>query len=394
MRDRAANPVWGDGWPAIRDMWALDPRVIHLNHGSFGAVPLAVQLRRQTWQDRMDANPMGFFSRELAGEVERARLICAEFVGAEPAGFAFVNNATTGASAVVASLPLRAGAQVLVTDHGYGAVIYAVIRACHDAGAELVTVPVPLDASAEAIEAAILDRVTERTALAVIDHISSPTARRFPVERLIPALHDRGVPVLVDGAHAPGMVPVDLDALEPDFWIGNFHKWVCAPRGSAGLWVAPRWRGNMRSLVVSWRESEGYPYSYSMIGTVDHSPWLATPEALAFMTRLGWEEVWQHNIALVGYGQRIVAEALGLDPDRLVVEPALSMRPLALPAGVAATSADAYALMGRIATELLVETAISPWNGVGVLRLSAQLYNCPADYETLASGLPRLLGIG
>ncbi|MGH8834616.1 MAG: aminotransferase class V-fold PLP-dependent enzyme [Actinomycetes bacterium] len=394
MTDRDANPVWGEGWPAIRDLWALDPRVIHLNHGSFGAVPLPVQLRQQTWQDRMNANPMGFFSRELADEVERARLICAEFLGAEPAGFAFVNNSTTGASAVVASLPLHAGAQVLVTDHGYGAVIYAVTRACHDAGAELVTVPIPLDTPVDTIEAAILDRVTERTALAVIDHISSPTARRFPVERLVPALRDRAVPVLVDGAHAPGMVPVDLDALEPDFWIGNFHKWVCAPRGSAGLWVAPQWRRTMRSLVVSWRESEGYPFSFSMIGTVDHSPWLTTPEALALMNRLGWEQVRQHNVALVGYGQRIVAEALGLDPDRLVVEPALSMRPLTLPAGVAETKPDADALMRRIATELQVETSISPWNGVGLLRLSAQLYNCPADYERLACGLPPLLGIG
>jgi len=393
VTDPGANPVWGDGWPAIRDLWALDPRVSHLNHGSFGAVPLVVQLRQQTWQDRMNANPMGFFSRELAGEVERARLLCAEFLGAERAGFALVNNATTGANAVVASLPLRAGAQVLVTDHGYGSVIYAVARACRGAGAELVTVSIPLEAPADAIETAILDRVTERTALAVIDHISSPTARKFPVERLIPALRDRGVPVLVDGAHAPGMVPVNLDALEPDFWIGNFHKWVCAPCGSAGLWVAPQWRSGMRSLVVSWREFEGYPFSFSMIGTSDPSPWLTAPEAMAFMTRLGWEQVRQHNIALVGYGQRIIAEALGLDPDRLVAEPALSMRPLALPAGVAETKPDADALMRRIATELLVETSISSWNGVGLLRLSAQLYNCPADYERLASGLPRLLGI-
>lgn len=391
MTGRGANPFWGEGWPAIRDLWALDPRVVHLNHGSFGAVPLAVHLRQQTWQDRMNANPMRFFTRELAVEVERARLTCAEFLGADPTGFAFVNNSTTGANAVVASLPLWPGAQVLVTDHGYGAVIYAMARACHDAGAELVTVPIPLDASASVIEAAILDAVTERTALAVIDHITSPTARRFPIERLIPALRDLGVPVLIDGAHGPGMVPVDVDALEPDFWIGNFHKWVCAPRGSAGLWVAPRWRSRMRSLVVSWREFEGYPFSYSMIGTTDHSAWLATPEALAFMTRFGWEQVREHNVALVGYGQRVVAEALRLDPDRLVIEPSLTMRPLPLPEGIATNRLDADALMRRIADELLVETVISPWNGVGLLRLSAQLYNCPGDYEKLADGLPRLL---
>jgi len=388
---RSANPFWGEAWPAIRDLWALDPDVAHLNHGGFGAVPLAVHVRQQTWQDRVNGNPTRFYCREFAAEVERARLICAEFLGADPAGFAFVNNATTGVNAVVASLPLRPGAQVLVTDHGYGSVIYAMARACDDAGAELVTVPIPLNAHPAGIEAAILGAINDRTALAVVDHITSPTARRFPVERLIPAFRSLGVPLLIDGAHVPGMEPVELDELAPDFWIGNFHKWACAPRGSAGLWVAPRWRERMRSLVVSWREFEGYPFSYSMIGTNDHSAWLATPEALAFMTRLGWEEVREHNIALVGYGQRVIAEALGVDPDELVAEPWLSMRPLPLPGGAGATRVEAEALMERVANELAVETVISSWNGVGLLRLSAQVYNCPTDYERLADGLPRIL---
>ena len=178
MAGRSANPFWGEGWPAIRDLWALDPGVAHLNHGGFGAVPLAVHVRQQTWQDRMNGNPTRFYCREFAAEVERARLICAEFLGADPAGFAFVNNATTGANAVVASLPLRPGAQVLVTDHGYGSVIYAMARACNDAGAELVTVPIPLNAHPGGIEAAILGAINDRTALAVVDHITSPTARR------------------------------------------------------------------------------------------------------------------------------------------------------------------------------------------------------------------------
>ncbi len=352
-----------------------------------------MQLRQQTWQDRMDANPMRFFTRELATEVERARPICADFLGADPAGFAFVSNVTTGANAVAASLPLRPGSEVVVTDHGYGTVTLTIARACRDAGAQLVEVPIRLDADAAGIESAILGAISDRTTLAVIDHITSPTARVFPVDRLIPALRARGVPVPVDGAHAPGMTPVDLDGLDPDFWIGNFHKWACAPRGSAALWVASPWRSSMRSLVVSWGEAEGFPYSYSMVGTADHSAWLATPEALAFMARLGWRQVRDHNAALVGYGQRVIAEALRLDPDGLVAETALAMRVLPLPNGTAGTQPAAEALMLRIAEELAVETAIAPWSGIGLLRLSAQLYNCPADYERLAAGLPRLVGL-
>ena len=250
----------------------------------------------------MHTNPMRFFKREQRPSVESARERAAAFVGADPAGFALIPNATSGASTVLSAIALEPGDEVLVTDHGYGAVSYAVERACARTGARMVTAEVPLDAAAELIEQVLVGAVTPRTRLAVIDHVTSPTARRFPVERLVPALRDRGVAVLVDAAHAPGMLPLDLTALDPDYWVGNFHKWACAPSGSAGLYVSARHRATIRPLVASWNEPYGYPRAFDYLGTADLTPWLATPAALDLFDRLGWGDVRRHNRALVAEG--------------------------------------------------------------------------------------------
>ncbi len=274
-------------WPEARALWRLDPDVAHLNHGSFGAVPGPVADVQQELRDRMHANPVRFFKVERQPLIEAAREAAAAFVGADPAGFALVTNATTGASSVLAGFPLEPGDEVLVTDHGYGAVTYAVERACARSGARLVTVAVPLDADAATIEGLITAAVTPRTRLAVIDHITSPTARLFPVERIVPALRERGVAVFVDAAHAPGMLPVDLAALEPDFWTGNFHKWPCVPAGTGGLYVAPRWRAQIRPLVASWNEPLGFPQAFDDYGTADPTAWLAAPATFDLLGGLG-----------------------------------------------------------------------------------------------------------
>jgi isopenicillin-N epimerase len=384
------NSFWGEDWVRVRAMWGLDPERLHLNHGSFGAMPGPVVEAQRRWRRRLEANPVRFF-RELGPAVEAVRLEVAAFLCADPDGTALVTNATTGANAVLASFPLGPGDEVLVTDHGYGAVTAAATRVCAGAGARLTVAEVPLEADGAAVVERVLDAVTERTRLALVDQITSPTARLFPVAELVAALHERGVAVLVDGAHGPGMIPVDLGASAPDFWVGNLHKWVCAPPGSAALYVAREWRARIHALVVSWREDEGFPCSFSMGGTADLTPWLAAPAALALFAELGWDRVRAHNRALAAYGQSVVGSGLGVDRSELLGDEAVCMRLVPLPHGLGRTRESAHLVRGRIADELGAETAVSSWNGRGLLRLSAHVYNSPQDYERLADRLPQLL---
>ncbi len=372
----------------VRALWPLDPGVAHLNHGSYGAVPRPVQQEQDRWRARMDANPVRFFRREWQPAVAEARLRAADFLGADPDGIALVPNATAGAGAVLAAFPLRAGDEVLVTDHGYGAVTAAARRACARAGARLVTAAFPLVCTEEQIRAAVLGAVGARTRLAVLDHATSPTARLLPVARLVPALQARGVAVLVDGAHSPGMLPVDLGVLRPDFWVGNFHKWVCAPRGAAALWAAPQHRSRLPAPVVSWREDEGYPHSFSLPGTVDSSAILSLPAALALFERLGGQRrIMARNNALAGYGRSVLADALGLGRAEYPQEAGMSMAALPLPERLAGPDRVQMLLADRAGAE----TAVSEWQGRLVLRISAQLYNRPEEYRRLAEALPALL---
>jgi len=391
MPHAGTNPFWGPDWADIRALWPLDPKVAHLNHGSFGAVPTPVQRRQAEYRERAAANPMRFFKRELPAERERARRAVAAFLGADPDGLAFVPNATTGISGVLRSLPLTSGDEVVITDHCYGAIQLAVAATVRYAKARLITVRIPLDATPPDIVARVSAAVTARTALVLIDHVTSSTARLFPVAEVVRAIHDRSVPVLVDGAHAPGMLSVDLEGLAPDFWVGNLHKWVCAPQGAGVLYAGEARRRGMRSVVVSWGEQMGFPLSYGEIGTTDQSAWLAAPAAVDLLGSLGWDRVRRHNADLVRYGQRLIAGALGVDLSAQHADPGLSMRIIPLPSGVGADEAAADDLITMIADGLAVEVAATAWRGQGLLRLSAQVYNRPADYAALADGLPALL---
>jgi isopenicillin-N epimerase len=380
------------------ELWPLDPKLLHLNHGSFGAVPSAVLAEQQRWRERMEGNPTGFFRRELQPALEGARLAACAFLGADAGGLTFVQNSTSGVGAVLASFPLVAGDEVLVTDHVYAAVLFGARKAAERVGASVVVAPVALGASDDEAVAALVAKVTDRTRLAIVDQVTSATAQAFPVARIVAALQDRGVAVLVDGAHAPGLLPVDLSVLRPDFWTGNFHKWPCSPRGSAGLFVAERWRGTVGSFPVSWREDEGFPYSFLLPGTVDSSAWLSVPAALEFFGRWGWSAVRERNGALAAYGQRVVAEAIGADVSGMpgnaggsaVGGAGLAMRLVPLP-GVLADPVAADALRDRLADEFGIESVINVWGGRALLRVSAQLYNREADYERLAVAVRSLL---
>lgn len=379
------------GWEPARLLWSLDASVSHLNHGSFGAVPVPVQRAQFRLREEAEANPMKFFARGLRDRVRLTRRHLAKFVGADPEGTAFVPNVTTAVTAILRSLELRAGDEVLITDHAYGAVAIAVRTVCRAAGAVEVIVPVPLVATDADIVELIRARVGPRTRFAVIDQVTSPTARLFPVHALAGALQREGVVVLVDAAHAPGLLEVDVTGLGADFWIGNLHKWACAPRGTALLAVAPRWRSSMLSPVVSWAEQDGFPDSFEQAGTVDLTGWLAAPVAVHTLAAFGWGRLRERNAGLVAWGQDLVGRAMGADPDDLRGDPGVSMRILELPDGIATTQVQAQALQARIAAEIGCEVAVVAWNGRGLLRLSAHAYNQTTDYRRLAAGLPALL---
>ncbi len=229
-------------------MWTIDPGVAFLNHGSFGATPRPVLEAQSRLRAEIEAEPVLFLDRSYADRVAAARAPVAAFLGADPAGLAFVPNATTGVATAVAAFPVAPGTEIVTTDHVYGGVRVVLRNAAERHGATLVEVPVGLAADGAA---AVLDAVSERTAIVVVDAVTSPTALRFPVAEVVAGCRARGVPCVVDAAHAPGLVPVDLAALDADCWTGNLHKWCCAPKGAAVLVVREELRDRVRPLVRS-----------------------------------------------------------------------------------------------------------------------------------------------
>ena len=394
MTDLAAPP------PAVNplhlpDLWEPAPAVVtYLNHGAFGRVPLTVRAERRFWQDLIDANPMDFFRRRAAGELDRSRLVIARCLGSDDQGVALTQNTTTGIATVLASLPLGPGDRILVTDHIYGAVRWNVDLAARRTGAVVDEVAVPLAANDDEAVEAILAGLRDGTKYALLDHISSSTAKLFPIERIVAALHERDVKVIVDAAHAPGSVPVNLSTLGADYWAGNIHKWAGAPRGTAGLYASPELRADLKPIPLSWREPDGFPNSFNLVGTADQTAWLAAPAGLEFFEKLGWEAVRKYNNTLARTGQLLIAEAIGADlegmPGDGVDEYPLPMRLIPLD-GVPADEAACIALTDRLAREYLIECPVTTWNGRALLRICAQLYNSAACYERLADALKDLL---
>jgi isopenicillin-N epimerase len=387
----AEDSLWGAGWADLRRQWLIDPSVVFLNHGSFGACPTPVLERQSALRREMERQPVEFLWRRLSDLSAEARRVTAAFLRAGASTTAFVPNATTGVATVLAGLPVGPGDRIVLTDHAYPAVIKAVRKLCARTGAQAdvrsIHLPLPDPEEVTAILTAGLD---ERVRLVVVEHVTSPTAAVLPVERVVAECRIAGVPVLVDAAHGPGMVPIDVGALRPDFWTGNFHKWVCAPKGAAVLWVAPGHQSAIRPLVPSHGYGGSFLDEFDWTGTHDPTPYLCIPEALSFFDRLGWERVRAHNHELVLYGRDVVAAAVGTGPmaaDRAIG----AMAVVRLPPGVAVTEQQARALQAKLYEAARIEVPITAWNGIGLLRLSAQIYNHPSEYDLLAGVLKTLI---
>ncbi|MGW0215465.1 aminotransferase class V-fold PLP-dependent enzyme [Micromonospora chokoriensis] len=380
--------------PGARLLFSLDPAVSHLNHGSFGAVPIGVQRAQQRLRDEMEANPLRFFTQGLVDRIAHTRRHLAGFLGADPDGSALVGNTTTGVAVVLQSMGLRPGDEILSTDHGYGAVSLAIQRECRRTGAVSRVLPIPLAATDEQLVQIVRDGLRPgRTRLLVVDQLTSATAKLFPTAAIVGVAREHGVPVLVDAAHAPGMLPTTVASIGADFWVGNLHKWAYAPRGTALLAVAPQWRDRIEPLVVSWEQESGFPARLEWQATLDYTPWLAAPAGLFTMRSLGVDRVRSHNAALAAYGQRVVGDALGVPPADLPDPggPGVSLRLIPLPPGTGTTIDAARALQARIGERLAAEVAVMSWNGRGWLRLTGQVYNTADEYERLATRLPALL---
>jgi isopenicillin-N epimerase len=371
--------------PGARLLFSLDPAVSYLNHGTVGVTPVPVQRAHQRLREEMEADPQRFYTRGLSDRVAHARRYLAGFLGADPDGAALIQNTTHGVALVLHTLRLDTGDEVVTTDQGYGAVDLAVDAT----GARRRAVALPVTAHPDEIVAAVRAAVQPpRTKLVIVDLITSSTARLLPVARIAQALRGTGVPLLVDGAHGPGALPLEVDTLGADFFVGNLHKWAFAPRSTAVLAVAPPWRTRMRPLVVSWSQPKGFPAALEESGTLDYTAWLAAPTGLFTLRSLGIDRVRAHNAALARYGQRVVADALGVaDPP----DPGgpLPMRLIPLP--VEGDDAAAVRLRERISDDLRAEVAVNALNGRLLLRLCAQVYNRPDEYDRLAEGLPKLL---
>jgi isopenicillin-N epimerase len=389
---------------ALRDLWTLEKDVTYLNHGSFGACPASVLAEQARLRARLEAQPVRFMLRELEPMLDAARAALAAFLGADAADLGFVPNATTGVNAVLRSLTFAPGDEIVTTDHAYGACRNALDYVAARSGARVVvaTVPFPLRGPDEVVTP-ILAAVGDRTRLALLDHVTSPTALVWPLAELVTKLRARGVETLVDGAHAPGMIPLALDGLGAGYYTGNCHKWLCAPKGAAFLHV----RRDLQSGLVPTTVSHGATSSrtdksrfqllFDWVGTTDPTAALCVPAALAFMGSLqpgGWPKVMAANHALALHARDRLCAALGVSPPAPGAMLG-SMASIPLPdEAVRAEGLDP--LQDSLWHQDRIEVPVHVWPAPPrrLIRVSAQLYNGAEDYDRLAAALGRLARTG
>ncbi len=385
--------------------WELDPGIVFLNHGSFGAVPTSVRVEQNRIRDLLESEPVRFFERRYQVLLDRARAILAEFVRASPENLVFVTNATTGVNTVLRSLDLRAGDELLTTNHEYNACRNALEAVASSTGASVMVadVPYPVRSGDEVLDA-VLDRVTPRTRLLLVDHVTSQTGLVLPVASLVREAQLSGVEVLVDGAHAPGMVELDLEKLGAAYYTGNCHKWLCAPKGAAFLCVREDLRRSVRPLVISHGANASaarrsrFHLEHDWTGTSDPSAWLSVPAAITELDAMvegGWDEVRRRNHTLALEARDRLCEVLGVEPacpDSMIG----SMATVVLPDSEGGEKRDAFsrdALQDQLYREWAIEVPVIPWPSppARLLRISAQLYNSDGQYAYLAEALAALV---
>jgi isopenicillin-N epimerase len=373
---------------------------VFLNHGSFGACPKPILRLQEKLRRQMEAEPVQFLWRRYEERLEPARRALAEFIGSRPQDLVFLTNATVGVNSVLRSISLRPGDEILTTNLDYNACHNAVLECARRARCKVVVASVPFPVRhAEAILEAICRAVTRRTRCALIDHATSHTGLIFPLARILRELERRGIDVLVDGAHAPGMLPLDLGRLRPAWYTGNLHKWVCAPKGSAFLWAREDKQPGLQPAIISHGNNtprpgyNGFQDRFDWAGTFDATGWFCIGEAIRWLGQLlpgGWAELRQRNHRLAVAGRRLLAERLEVDPpcpESLIG----SMATLPLPARYQGVprSGKIDLEARRLYDEYRIEVPfmrIGP-SGKRYFRISAQIYNTLEEYAYLAEAL-------
>jgi isopenicillin-N epimerase len=384
--------------------WALDPAIVFLNHGSFGACPRAVLERQSQLRARMEAEPVRFLIQELQPLLDESRDRLAQLLNTASENLVFVTNATTGVNAVVQSLDFKAGDEILTTNQDYNACRNALKAVAEKVGAKVVVAQVPFPVRDEAqILDAVLSSVSGRTRLAMIDHVTSPTAVVYPIEKIVRVLDERGIDTLVDGAHAPGMLPVDLDVLRPAYYTGNCHKWLCAPKGAGFLCVRPDRQERIQPTTISHGFNTPRPgrnalhTRFDWVGTIDPTAWLCVGMAIDWCSTLlpgGLSELMNRNRTLAIEARRILCDSLGIDPP-YPEEMLGSMATVPLPerfqtAPFTANTIDP--LQTSLFDEYAIEAPVVRWGDPDRrwLRVSAHAYNSREQYAYLAGALKEL----
>jgi len=376
----------------MRDLFLLDPDVIFLNHGSFGACPKPIFDEYQRWQRELERQPVEFLGRRFNDLMREARSALGNYLGADADDLVYVTNATVGLNIVARSLELHPGDEVLSTDHEYGALDRTWRFLCAKHGAKYIRQPVrvPIQSAEEVIEA-IWSGVSDRTRVLFISHITSPTAITLPIKSLIDRARERGIITMIDGAHAPGQIDLNLRELGADFYNGNLHKWLMSPKGSAFLYARKAMQHLVEPLVVSWGWEAEKPSVSKFVdeqewqGTRDIAAFLSVPAAIQFQRDHDWPRVRRDCHELVRYARQQVSDLFGLPPLTPDAEQWFAqMSALPLPA------CDLDTLKRRLYDEYRIEIPVIHWNERCFVRISVQGYNTQADVDHLVAALRAL----
>ena len=387
--------------PLDANVWSLDPSVTFLNHGAFGACPKTVLAAQDRYRQRLEQNPINFFVREYEPLLDNARATLANFVGADPANLVFVPNATTGVNTVLRSLSFSPTDELLTTNHTYNACRNSLdfVAARSHAKIIIAEIPFPIETSEQVIEA-VMEKISSHTKLVLLDHITSPTGAIFPLGTLIPKLKALGIATLIDGAHAPGMIPLALQTLGATYYAGNCHKWLCAPKGAGFLYVQPEQQPQIRPLTISHGANtpsatrSRFHLEFDWTGTQDPSAYFCVADAIQVIGGLllgGWPELMVRNRQLTLEARQILCDRLQQTlpcPEDMIG--ALATIPLPKEFGVPLLPLSGVdPLQAALWEQHRIEVPIIPWQHPQqkLIRISAQLYNHREQYQTLADAL-------